>query len=108
MRRHRRRLRLLRPALLYATIAALAAAPSAWAATDLNGVVDNFRLWLTGALAGIATVYVMVGGARYMLAGGDPVKIERAKLALHHAGMGYAFALFAPVVVAIIQRIVGQ
>ena len=41
------------------------------------------------------------------MAGGDPVKLERAKSAISSAALGYGFALFAPVAVTIIQQIVG-
>lgn len=94
-------------ACVYATIVYFVVAPDALAATDLNNVIDNLRLWLTGLLAGLATVFLIVGGARYVMAGGDPVRLEKAKSAMSSAGLGYAFALFAPVAVTIIQKIVG-
>ncbi|MDX6516533.1 MAG: hypothetical protein QOH73_2199 [Gaiellaceae bacterium] len=104
----RRRRRRLVPALLYAFLAALVASPAALAASDLNGVIDNLKLWMMGWLAGAATLYLMIGGTRYVFANGDPMRIEKAKASFTHAGMGYAAALFAPAAVSIIQRIVGQ
>ena len=94
-------------ACLYATVIFFVVAPDALAATDLNSVIDNLKVWLTGLLAGLATVFLIVGGARYVMAGGDPVRLEKAKSAISSAGLGYAFALFAPVIVTIIQKIVG-
>ena len=94
-------------ACVYATVVFFVVAPHAFAATDLNTVIDNLKLWLTGLLAGLATVFLIVGGARYAMAGGDPVRLEKAKSAISSAGLGYAFALFAPVIVTIIQKIVG-
>ena len=91
----------------YLTLALLVAASPALAATELTTVIDNLKLWLTGLLAGLATVFLIVGGARYVMAGGDPVRLEKAKSAISSAGLGYAFALFAPVIVTIIQKIVG-
>ena len=91
----------------YLPLALLVGAAPAAAATELTTVIDNLKLWLTGLLAGLATVFLIVGGARYVMAGGDPVRLEKAKSAISSAGMGYAFALFAPVVVTIIQKIVG-
>jgi hypothetical protein len=94
-------------ACAYTTLTALVLSPAALAATDLNTVIDNLKLWLTGLLASLATVFLITGAARYVMAGGDPIKHEKAKTAISSAGLGYAFALFAPVVVTIIQHIVG-
>jgi hypothetical protein len=92
-----------------ATVAftALVLAPSALGATDLNTVLGNLELWLSGLLASIATVFLITGAVRYVMAGGDPVRLERAKSAITSAALGYAFALLAPVAVTIIQQIVG-
>ncbi len=35
-------------ALAYTTLTVLVASPAALAATDLNTVIDNLKLWLTG------------------------------------------------------------
>lgn len=94
-------------ACAYATLVFFVASPDALAATDLTSVIDNLKLWLTGLLAGLATVFLIVGGVRYVMAGGDPVRLEKAKSAISSAGLGYAFALFAPVIVTIIQKIIG-
>jgi hypothetical protein len=91
----------------YLTVAIYVLAPSALAATDVQGVIDNLKVWLMGFLASLATVFLIVGGARYVMAGGDPVKIEKAKGAIASAGVGFAFALFAPAAITIIQKIVG-
>ncbi len=91
----------------YTTFGALVLAPAALAATDLNTVLSNLELWLSGLLASLATVFLITGAARYVMAGGDPVKIERAKSAIASAVLGYGFALFAPVAITIIQQIVG-
>jgi len=91
----------------YAAVVASVLAPSALAATDVQGVVDNLKVWLMGFLASLATVFLIVGGARYVMAGGDPVRVEKAKSAIASAGLGFAFALFAPAAITIIQKIVG-
>jgi hypothetical protein len=86
---------------------ALIVCPAALAANDLNQVIDNLRVWITGLLAGLATLLLMVGGVRYLLAAGDPGAHERAKGAIRTALIGYALALLAPVLTSIVQRIVG-
>lgn len=94
----------------------VAAAPAAQAATvevvvALAGSVDelltNVRNWLMGILAGLATVFLSIGGVRYVMGGGDPGEIEKAKAAFRSAGFGYALAALAPLVVTVLKGIVG-
>ena len=94
-------------ALLLAAVAGLIAAPQALAADDLGQVIDNLRTWLAGLLAALATLLLMVGGVRYLLAGGDPGALERAKGSIRAAMIGYALALLAPVLASIVRRVVG-
>ncbi len=94
-------------ALIVIVLLTLEAAPAALAASDINTVISNLRVWITGLLAGLATLLLMIGGVRYLLAGGDPGMHERAKGSIRAALIGYALALLAPVLVSIVQRIVG-
>src|SRR5712691_10069046 len=89
--------------VLAAPIAVEAAGPP-----TLSSVIDSLRLWVVGLLAGLATLFLTIGGIRYMTAGGDPGQIERAKSALKSAAVGYALAVLSPVLVAILQSIVGS
>lgn len=93
--------------LVSAALGVLVVAPDALAATDLGTVIDNLELWLSGLLASLATVFLIIGGVRYAMAGGDPIRVERAKSAITSALLGYGFALFAPVAVTIVQQLVG-
>ncbi|MEV8319396.1 pilin [Streptomyces sp. NPDC059900] len=76
-------------------------------AKSVNEVLDNIRNWIMGVLAGLATVFLTVGGVRYVMAGGDPGEVEKAKTAFKSAGWGYGLAALAPLVVAILKGIVG-
>lgn len=100
-------LRKLALSIIAAAVLLLLVPAAALAASSLNQVIDNLRLWITGLLATAATVLLMIGGGRYMAASGDPGQIERAKGAIRAALCGYALALLAPVVVGIVRRIVG-
>ena len=111
----RRRAASLVPRLLcalgLAIAAATALAPPAFAATasppSLNSVIGSLQVWLVGILAGLATLFLTIGGIRYLTAGGDPAEVERAKTALKSAAIGYALAALAPLLVSILQSIVG-
>jgi len=75
---------------------------------SLNGVIDNLRNWIVGILAGVATLFLTIGGLRYVTAGGDPGQVEKAKTALKSAAIGYALAILAPLLVSILASIVGS
>ncbi|MGH9081767.1 MAG: pilin [Acidimicrobiales bacterium] len=77
-------------------------------APSLSGVIDNLRNWIVGILAGVATLFLTIGGLRYLTAGGDPGQVEKAKVALKSAAIGYALAILAPLLVSILASIVGS
>jgi len=70
--------------------------------------VSNLRNWVMGLLAGLATLFLTIGGVRYLMAGGDPGEVERAKGAFRSAVVGYTLAVIAPVVLTVLQSIVGS
>lgn len=74
----------------------------------LDEVVSNLRLWLVGILAAVATLFLTIGGLRYLAAGGDPGQVEKAKTALKSAAIGYGLALLAPVLITLIKQLVGS
>lgn len=76
-------------------------------AASVDQVLTNIRNWIMGILAGLATVFFSIGGVRYVMAGGDPGEVEKAKGAFRAAGIGYALAALAPLLVTILQGIVG-
>lgn len=82
--------------------------PPSWAVADIPTVISNLRKWVVGILAGLATLFVTFGGVRYLLAGGDPGEVEAAKRALKAAAIGYGLAILAPVIVTVLQGIVGS
>lgn len=77
------------------------------AAASLDQVIGNVRTWLVGLLAGLATTFLTIGGVKYLIASGDPGEVEKAKSALRSAAIGYGLAILAPVLVSILQQIVG-
>ncbi|MFG1705435.1 hypothetical protein ACFLIM_19780 [Nonomuraea sp. M3C6] len=115
---------LLRGALVAATVAIVLAATAAAVLADsgsfsftslraaavpgdLNTVFDNLRNWLIGLLAALATLMLTIGGLRYLVAGGDPGEVQKAKAALKAAAFGYGLAVLAPLFVSVLKRIVG-
>ncbi|MFC5828044.1 pilin [Nonomuraea insulae] len=76
-------------------------------AASLNQVIDNLRNVIIGLLVALATLFLTVGGVRYILAGGDPGEVEAAKKTLRYAALGYGIAVLAPLFVTILKGIVG-
>jgi hypothetical protein len=76
-------------------------------ADSVSTVLNNIRNWLMGILAGLATVFLSIGGVRYLMGGGDPGEVEKAKTAFKSAGWGFGLAALAPLVVEILKGIVG-
>ena len=73
----------------------------------LEQVIDRLRAVLVGLLVGLATLFLTVGGLRYLFAGGDPGQVEKAKVTLRSAAIGYGLAALAPALVRLLRYVVG-
>lgn len=91
----------------FTAVVLLAQPPHVWAVADIPTVIRNLRNWIVGVLASLATLFLTFGGLRYLTAGGDPGEVEAAKRALKAAAIGYGLAVLAPVIVTVLQGIVG-
>ncbi|MFF4415676.1 hypothetical protein ACFYY8_24375 [Streptosporangium sp. NPDC001559] len=92
-------------AVLAESDAITAAAPSN--PDQLGRVFGNLRTWLISLLTTLATLMLTIGGLRYLIAGGDPGEVQKAKAALKAAALGYALAVLAPLFVNVLKRVVG-
>ncbi|GHH62395.1 pilin [Lentzea cavernae] len=104
----------LRVVLVVAVLLALLAPATAHADTmfialakTIDEVLNNIRNWIMGILAGLATVFLSIGGVRFLVGGNDPGEVEKAKSAFRSAAWGYGLAALAPLVVEILKGIVG-
>lgn len=95
-------------ALVILLVAATAASAETLAAADsLDRVINSLRRWIVGLLVALATLMATIGGLRYLLAGGDPGEVAKAKNTLRFAALGYAIAALAPLLVSALKSIVG-
>jgi len=85
----------------------VAEAVTGLATASLGQVITNLRNVVLGLLVGLATLFFTIGGVRLMLAGGDPAEAEAAKRTIRYAALGFAIAFLAPVLMKILQSIVG-
>jgi hypothetical protein len=90
---------------MYEILAALP--PEVLAAKPIKEVIDGIRLWIMGLLVAVATLFLVVAGLRYTAAGGDPAQVEQAKANFRSALVGYALAVLAPVILQVLQGILG-
>lgn len=109
----------VRPTLVVCAVAAVmvlawAGLWPAWAqeaedpgVSDLDTVISNIRTWIVGLLVVLATLLLTIGGLRYLLAGGDPGEVNKAKDTLKYAALGYLVAILAPILVQILRGFVG-
>lgn len=94
-------------AILTAGTPAYAADPTILAANTLPVIISNITAWVIGLLVGVATLFLTIGGIRYLAAGGDPAEVEKAKHSFKSALVGYALAVLAPILLAIVQGWIG-
>lgn len=81
--------------------------PVILAVNDLPTVIANLRAWVMGILAAVATLFLVLAGVYWATAGGDPAQVDKAKGALMNALIGYGLAVLAPVLLKVVQGIVG-
>jgi hypothetical protein len=89
------------------SVPAYAAEPQILAVNSLPVIIGNITTWVVGLLIGVATLFLTVGGLRYLAAGGDPTEVEKAKSALKSALIGYALAVLAPVLLTVVKGWIG-
>jgi hypothetical protein len=77
------------------------------AVKTLPQVISGLQAWIMGILAAVATLFLVIGGLRYMTAAGDPAAVEQAKGSFKAALTGYALAVLAPVILHVLQGILG-
>ena len=99
--------RFLPSACAAALVLTVLCAQPAFAASDVNAVIDSIRNWVAGVLAALATLFLTIGGVRYLVASGNPRAVEEGKAAIRSALIGYGLAALAPMFVDILRRVLG-
>ncbi|MCL4358103.1 pilin [Patescibacteria group bacterium] len=55
-----------------------------------------------GILGALAVLFIVIGGLRYTISGGDPQAMSRAKMTILYAIIGLVVALFAEAIVTFV------
>jgi hypothetical protein len=87
--------------------AAASAHLSVLAVASIPQVITNITNVVAGFLAGAATLSLTIGGLRHLMSAGDPGEVSAAKRAYKEAAFGYAIAVLAPALVALLKTVVG-
>jgi hypothetical protein len=94
---------------LVAGLVAIDAAPALAQTTTetVTSMLNRIRNWIMGLAGLFAVIMATIAGIRYM-ASSDPAQTEKAKSALRAAAVGLGLVLFAPVLIEILEYMVGS
>jgi len=74
---------------------------------EVVNILETVRNALVAVLTTLAIAALTYAGIRYVVAGGDPGGVEKAKAPAKSAVVGLGLAFLAPVLVAIVKGIIG-
>lgn len=74
---------------------------------DIIRILDGVRTLLVGLLVALSVAALTYAGVRYVVSGGDPMSVEKAKGAMRSALVGFALAFLAPVLIGVVKHILG-
>lgn len=77
------------------------------AVDSIPQVISNITNLITGFLASAATLALTIGGLRHLMSAGDPGEVSAAKRLYKEAALGYAIAVLAPTLVALLRKALG-
>lgn len=72
---------------------------------DIVRILDGVHNLMVGLLIGLSVAALTYAGVRYVISGGDPMSIEKAKSAVKSAIVGFGIALLAPVLIGLVKHI---
>jgi len=75
--------------------------------TDVGSIFRSVFLFLIGIVGGIAIIFIVIGGIRYILARGDMKATDAAKNTITAALIGLVIALLAVAIVTIVYTFLG-
>lgn len=70
-----------------------------------KSTLDNLYFWVFVVIGALAFLFLVIGGTRYVLSGGEPDKVQKAKNEIRYSLIGMIIASFAA---AIVSYVTGQ
>jgi hypothetical protein len=68
-------------------------------------MIINFLLWVA---IGIAPLMIVIAGFLFLIAGGDPEKVQTAKRMIFWAVVGLAIVLIAKGIISVIKSVIAK
>lgn len=81
-------------------------AGNCYKADDVGNMVTSAIQWVIGVSGVVAAIFVVVGGAGYIMSSGDPGKLQKAKNTIIYALIGLAVVALAEVITATVSSII--
>ena len=76
--------------------------------SDINGFLTALLTALKGFIVTLAIIFIVIGGILYMLSGGNPGMVKRAKDCWLFSVIGFAIVIAAPTFLKQVQLIMGS
>ncbi len=75
---------------------------------SIDDVLKNVEKWLLGIVGGLAVLFIIIGGVRYIISAGNPDQAGAAKKTILYAIIGIIVVVFSYAVVTLIQSLLHQ
>lgn len=75
--------------------------------SNIGAIFNTIFTFLIGIVGGLAIIFIVIGGIRYILAGGDPKATDAAKNQITAALIGLIVALLSVAIVVIVGNLLG-
>lgn len=76
--------------------------------TTVQGLVGKISDWLTGIVAGIAVIMIMVGGLMYVIHSGNAAEAQKARNYIKYSVTGLALVIGANLIITEINYLLGN
>lgn len=74
---------------------------------SITKIVNNAIVWLLGAVASLAILFIVIGGIYYITASGDERRMDTAKNIITYAIMGLFLVAIAYAIIITVNKVVG-
>jgi hypothetical protein len=101
-------LKVLTTALLLSSLATLALGQVSTSSQSWSDVINNIIRGLQFLAGLVVVIFLIMGGFKFMTAGGNPDEVEKAKKDIFYAVVGLIIILVAQAFVSLARYLVGQ
>jgi len=74
---------------------------------QLIGIIETIANWMFAILLAVALIFILMAAFQFLTSGGDPMRVEKARMNLLYAVIGIAVAFLARGFVALVRLVLG-